>query len=283
MDVSVLSKHGQRSLRSALKTSVLGDGLLERTRSTSLALLGATAAIGLTMVALALNQGWPLIAGAPIPGFRSEHQAVGKAAVVAKARGGRAAISAAAGQARPGVSLGKPRARRGGTALGGSRAPQTAGLVASHPTPASPTAGSPPGEAVPDPTPVAPKPAPTAARRRLPRRYRSPAPTPRPRARCLRPRRSPRSLRRLRRLATKATSTVMATRVTAVTARTAGTIRTRLDQARIPKRRPPLTKRLRQKPISPMNPTVGSHMRRHGVAVAATATVAGSSGRCTAG
>jgi hypothetical protein len=166
MDVSVLSKQGQRSLRSALRTSVLGDGLLVRTRSTMLALLGLTAAIGLAMVALALNQGWPLIAGAPIPGFESEHQAVGNAAVVAeaRARAGRPAIFAATGQASPGAFSGKPRSRPSVTvALAGSQAPQAAGLVASHPTPASPAAGGPPSEAAPDPTPVAQQPAPAVA------------------------------------------------------------------------------------------------------------------------
>ncbi len=168
MDVSVLSKRRQRSLRSAAKASVLGEGLLERTRSTSLALLGATAAIGLAMIALALNQGWPLIAGAPIPGLGSGHQAVGKAAVVAKAnaRGGRPALSVATSQASPGGSSRKPRSRPGmNAALAGSRAPQAAGFVVAHPTPASPVSAGPAGEAVPGSTPVAqqPPPAPPAA------------------------------------------------------------------------------------------------------------------------
>lgn len=166
MDVSVLSKQGQRSLRSAIRTSVLGDGLLERTRSTSLALLGLTAAIGLAMVALAVNQDWPLIAGAPIPGLENERQAVGDATVAATARtqGGRLAIAAATSQASPGLSSGKSRPRPGGTAaLAGSRAPQATGLVVAHPTPASPTAGSPASDAVPDPAPVAQQPASAAA------------------------------------------------------------------------------------------------------------------------
>jgi hypothetical protein len=138
-------------------------------------LLGATTAIGLAMIALALNQGWPLIAGAPIPGFGSERQAVGKAAVVAKAkaRAGRSEIAAAPGQTGPGGSSGKPRSRPGATvAPAGSQAPQAAGIVASHPTPASPVAGSPPGEVVPDPTPVTQQPAPVVA----------PAPAPAPAA-----------------------------------------------------------------------------------------------------
>lgn len=175
MDVSVLSKNRQRSLRSAARASVLGDGLLERTRSTSLALLGATAAIGLAMIALALNQGWPLIAGAPIPGLGSGHQAVGKAAVVtkAKAQGSPPAISAATSKASPGISSGKPRSRRGvPVALAGSQAPQAGGFVAAHPTPASPVAAGPAGEAAPDPTPVVQQPAPAVA----------PAPAPAPAA-----------------------------------------------------------------------------------------------------
>lgn len=161
MHVSVLSNQGQRSLLSAVRTSVLGDGLLERTRSTSLALLGATAAIGLAIVALALNQGWPLIAGVPIPGFGSDRQAVGKAAVVARAtvRGSRPAISAATAKTGLGISSGKPSRRSGNTAaVGGSRAPRTAGLVAAHPTPAGPA-----GEATTNPAPVAEQPGPAPA------------------------------------------------------------------------------------------------------------------------
>jgi hypothetical protein len=169
MDVSVLSKNGQRSLRSAVRTSVLGDGLLERTRSTSLALLGLTAAIGLAMVALALNQGWPLIAGAPIPGFEGERQAVGDATVAARARtqGVHSAI-AAIGRTSPGVSSGKSGRSQGGTvALAESQAPQSTDLVVAHPTPASPAGGSAPGDAIPNPAPVTeqavPAPAPAAA------------------------------------------------------------------------------------------------------------------------
>ncbi|HMJ73256.1 MAG TPA: hypothetical protein VK471_07845 [Solirubrobacterales bacterium] len=162
MGVSVLSKHGQRSLRSVARASVLGDGLLERTRSTSLALLGVTAAIGLAMVALALNQDWPLIAGAPIPGVESKHQAVGDATVAATARGqGRSTTSGATNQASPGVSSGKPGPRPSRTtALVGSQTPQTAGLVAAHPTPRDPAGGSPASGPIPDPAPVAQQPAP---------------------------------------------------------------------------------------------------------------------------
>lgn len=157
MDVSVLSQIGQRSLRSALRTNVLGDGLLERTRSTSLALLGLTAAIGLAMVALALNQGWPLIAGAPIPGFESEHPAVDRAVVAApaKPRSNRTAIAPPSRRGRWSVSAGESGSRSGKAALGESQAPQAADIVVSHPTETTSVAvGGAPTEA-----PVAPPPA----------------------------------------------------------------------------------------------------------------------------
>ncbi len=83
MDVSVHRKRGQLWLRSPGRPSVLGGGILERARSTTLALLGVTAAVGLAIVALALNQSWPLIAGSPIPGVAPRHEAVGKAKVAA--------------------------------------------------------------------------------------------------------------------------------------------------------------------------------------------------------
>lgn len=172
MDVSVLSKYGQRSLRSAARASVLGNGLLERTRSTSLALLGLTAAIGLAMVALALNQGWPLIEGAPIPGLGGGHEAVGAASVAAPATGRdvhSGLTSGAARRAGSAVSTTGPRRTGHSARLGGSHAPRaTGGLVVSQPTSTSPAA-SPGGEATPGPPPAqptatsAPAPAPESA------------------------------------------------------------------------------------------------------------------------
>jgi hypothetical protein len=60
-------KRFQRSPRRFARLSVLGDGLPERLRSTSFALLGITTATGLGMMALALQQGFPLVASGPIP------------------------------------------------------------------------------------------------------------------------------------------------------------------------------------------------------------------------
>jgi len=158
MDVSVFSKFAHRSLRSAARASVLGDGLLERARSTSLALLGFTAAIGLAMVALVFNQGWPLIPGAPIPGLGDGHEAVGDASVAAPAadRGGRAAVaSPSVGRANPALARGGSKRTGHSAALGASRPRQASGLVVSQPTSTSPTGG----EALPAPSQAAAQPA----------------------------------------------------------------------------------------------------------------------------
>lgn len=78
-------KRIQRLLRPVGRPTLLGDGLLERVRAASLALLGATAAVGLAIVALVLNQSWPLIANSAIPQVPPRHQGLADATVVARA------------------------------------------------------------------------------------------------------------------------------------------------------------------------------------------------------
>jgi hypothetical protein len=82
MGVEVDQKRGKGRLQS-IRASLLGDGLLERARATTLGLLGATTAVGLAMLALVFNQGWPLVAGGPVPPLPPREQAVAKAKVVA--------------------------------------------------------------------------------------------------------------------------------------------------------------------------------------------------------
>lgn len=153
--------------------------MLERARATALALLGATAAVGLAIVALAANQGWPLVAGSSIPPLPKEH--VGRASVVARAPGpsparpGAArrstgtAAHARAGAAAPPAPVDAPSGSEEATALvvsgqaparspGGAspKAPSSHGKTrtgASHPkhpptsrSPAAPTS-SPPAQA----------------------------------------------------------------------------------------------------------------------------------------
>jgi hypothetical protein len=64
----VISRLGQALPRRLVPSSnVAGESLLERLRSTSFALCGAVTAVGLGMVALVANQGWPGVFDNAIP------------------------------------------------------------------------------------------------------------------------------------------------------------------------------------------------------------------------
>jgi hypothetical protein len=139
MGVSVDSKHGHRLPEAGERLSLLGGGLLERARSTTLALLGVTAAVGLAMVALALNQGWPLVAGSAIPA--SPHLGVGKAAVVAATSP--RLIPASGAVASPSSARSRGAASRpGGGSTDGGPTGGSADFVVS---PSSPVSGGPSG------------------------------------------------------------------------------------------------------------------------------------------
>lgn len=185
MDVAVDQKHGNGRLRSIAAATLLGDGMLERARATTLGLLGIAGAVGLAMIALVFNQGWPLVAGGPVPPLPPREQAVARAKAVSPAID------------RPGHPGAASRPRESGGDTGGAgqgSAPETASTPApsaelvvvpaapvekqqdappsgghANPAPAKPKAPAPPvqTEAVQQPqaptaTPVpAPAPAPT--------------------------------------------------------------------------------------------------------------------------
>lgn len=137
--------------------------MLERARATSLALLGATAAVGLGIVALALNQSWPLLEGSAIPA--APKQEIGSASVVARPQvagprvvndahrhgGGRPVNARSGAPAHTDASVEAPSGGEG-----------AAGLVVSEEAPASAPAGAPPkpgkaagGHSQPAPIPTA--------------------------------------------------------------------------------------------------------------------------------
>jgi len=133
---------------------VLGGGLLERARSTTLALLGATTAVGLAMVALALNQSWPLIPDSPLPVTPPRHEAIGKATVAAQA------IADAPGAGL--VRLDGPTRRdsRRAASSGGAQSPESgfapsasAELVVAPSAPAKPQGDGPRDDDDPSPAP----------------------------------------------------------------------------------------------------------------------------------
>jgi hypothetical protein len=85
MVVRVSNKRSQRRSPGHARPSVFGAGLPERLRSTSLALLGLTAAAGLGLVAFALQQDWPVARDLPIPGVSSGSGSALGQATIAKA------------------------------------------------------------------------------------------------------------------------------------------------------------------------------------------------------
>jgi hypothetical protein len=72
----VISKTRQILLRKVFGSSLAGDGMLVRLRSTSIALLGVVTAIGLGLVAFISQLGWPGIVNSPIPSGPAEAGAV---------------------------------------------------------------------------------------------------------------------------------------------------------------------------------------------------------------
>src|SRR6478672_5460474 len=152
----MLSRRGQLLARLKVKPSFAGTGLLERMRSTTFALLGITAAMGLGLVAVISQQGWPVLPVVPIPGLEADQAKVHDAAVAARSHGSSAAERA------PRASAAEPAAKRNGAApepedaeLAGSRQLTTAPPATA--LPADPAPGPPAQQgASPEPQPVAP-------------------------------------------------------------------------------------------------------------------------------
>jgi hypothetical protein len=133
MTVEVHPQLRQTLRRSALLgASLAGDGLLVRMRSTMIATLGVVAAVGLALVAVALQIGWPSVLSGPLP------QAPGPTF----ARN--ATIAAPASPAGRLSSTGRPGQRRHRAGSPPTGAPtQTSELTAGNAV-ESPASGSPP-------------------------------------------------------------------------------------------------------------------------------------------
>jgi hypothetical protein len=170
MLVLVLYRHGQPLSQLIARPSLLGNTLLGRVRSMTFAMLGATTAVGLCLVAFILNQGWPSVFGGPIPGFPGErsHVAEATSAPPPASNGGTAfgrgpTTAASATEAVP------DRPGRPGSRLSGSN--EVEGPAPASPSPTAPQpsgGGAPPveGAAPPPaatPTPPAATSAPTTA------------------------------------------------------------------------------------------------------------------------
>jgi hypothetical protein len=159
---------------------VAGGSLLERLRSTSFALCGAATAVGLGLVALAANQGWPGVLDNAIPPIPRE--GVQSARIAARPPGGDG------GASRPGAVSARVSARpisNGSFTATGSPSGPDRHLAVSSPGPGSPVAappgghggvGAPAGAPSGQQPAAAPQPAPSPAPAPTP--VSSPAPTP---------------------------------------------------------------------------------------------------------
>lgn len=144
-----------------IPVSVLGDRLLDRLRSATFAMLGLVTAVGLVLVALVLQQGWPSVFGGPLPGFPKP-----PADEIASAVPGGGAVSIP----QSGIDTAPPRT---GSASGGRGFDGSKGQQGSHQVAASAPVTSSPGPAPSETTPEVPAAPPPVV-------DTSPAPTPSP-------------------------------------------------------------------------------------------------------
>jgi hypothetical protein len=78
MPYPVFRKRSQAQPRRLVFPSLLGDGMPERLRSTSIALIGTVAAVGLGTVAFALQLGLPAVVSGPLPEPPPKRHAIGE-------------------------------------------------------------------------------------------------------------------------------------------------------------------------------------------------------------
>jgi hypothetical protein len=163
----MLSRLGQTILVAA--PSMAGEGLLERLRNATVAMLAAVAAVGLSLVVVASIQGWPTFTASPFPLLPIER--VGEAQVAEEESGAIAVPAGSQGRiaGAPSASALSGSARPDSGARHGSEQPPQAvgpGVAGPYSPPAGQGAPTPPvaapeaPSAAPAPAPV--QPAPTA-------------------------------------------------------------------------------------------------------------------------
>jgi hypothetical protein len=174
MVVLVASRIRQALSRSTFYSSVVGDSMLARLRSTTIALLGVVTAVGLGLVAFISQLGFPGVFNGAIPdgsgGSAAVHGAIALAPAVGTARPARGGRIASARVRLPSSS--SPHAPRpaAGPHLGSlnqaGHVPVTGQPPAGHTQPPSTTPAEPEGEPAPAEAPVpsaaSPKPEPPA-------------------------------------------------------------------------------------------------------------------------
>jgi hypothetical protein len=151
----VLSRARHLLSHSVLGSSLAGDGLLVRLRSTSIGLLGLVTAVGLGLIAFIAQLGWPGVFNAPIPGSPHEAGTVHNAIALTQ-KAPRLASTVPGHVSRPRI---KAPANSGGTTTAGD--PTTgSNLGGSRQLTAGDNVQAPASVEQPAPAPVAPAPTP---------------------------------------------------------------------------------------------------------------------------
>ena len=156
-----MANRGRRPM--PVQVFLLGDKMLDRLRNATLAMLGLVTAVGLVLVALVLQQGWPSVFGGPLPGLSNKPPADEIATAVPGVPAGGAAPTLQSRVDAAPLRTGSPSGDRG-DASGPGKSHDVAGSapVASSPVP-PPSEGSPEPPPAPPPAAAAPPaPAPTA-------------------------------------------------------------------------------------------------------------------------
>jgi hypothetical protein len=152
MNVAVVSRLRQVLSDTVLGSSLAGDGLLIRLRSTSIAMLAVVAIVGLGLIAFISQLGWPTVFSGPIPPgpalgvVRNDPIAAPRAPAGPRAHAARAARRAAASRARSTREVATPS-----TPAPGIAPSRQTGPVAEAPTPVQPTPPNPPAQPAPAP------------------------------------------------------------------------------------------------------------------------------------
>jgi len=147
MPIKMISRLGRAMPRFLSGANIAGEGLQERLRSAAFALLGLATAVGLVLVGIAYNQGWPDFVDSPIPGTLVE--GVGDARVAAEPA--RAKGSLAIGGLADASLASSPRSQPSGRSGDAPDASSGTGLSAQQQLAVAPSAGEGTSPAPPEP------------------------------------------------------------------------------------------------------------------------------------
>ncbi len=158
MSVEVVSRLRQVLSGTVLGSSLAGDGLLVRLRSTSIALLTVVAMVGLGLVAFVSQLGWPTVFSGPIPAgpepgvVRNDPIVAPRIFVLQPSTRAEAVVRRAAATPPKGAGAGSPSVLPG-SEVGSSHQAEAPPVEPAPPAQSPPQQAEPP-DAAPEPAPI---------------------------------------------------------------------------------------------------------------------------------